>query len=79
MARGQHAPRWNSSSDHGRALEARITELHHGGQLIDGETSFQDVLDGVPELSMYSRDALRRAAKAFAARFGVNLVMNGTF
>jgi hypothetical protein len=79
MARGTNTPRWNSSSAHGKALEARITELHHGGQLIDGETSFQEVLDGVPELAMYSRDALRRAAKVIAARFGVNLAMNGTF
>jgi hypothetical protein len=68
MARGTNAPCWNSSSAHGKALEALITELHHDGQLIDGETSFQEVLDGVPELAMYSRDALRRAAKVIAAR-----------
>jgi hypothetical protein len=79
MARGATTPRWNSSSVHGKALEARITELHHGGQLIDGQTTFQEVIDGVPELSLYSRDALRRAAKVFAAQFGVNLAMNGKF
>jgi hypothetical protein len=37
------------------------------------------MLDGVLELSMYSRDALGRAAKAFAARICVNLAMNGKF
>jgi hypothetical protein len=78
MARG-NPPRWNSSSEHGKVLEAHISALYHGGQLIDGQTSLQDVLDGVPELSLYSRDALRRAAKAFAGRFGVNLAMNGKF
>jgi hypothetical protein len=36
-------------------------------------------LDGVPELGLYTRDSLRRAAKAFAGRFDVNLVMNGKF
>jgi hypothetical protein len=79
MARGTTTPCWNSSSVHGKALEARISQLYHGGQLIDGQTTFQEVIDGVPELSMYSRDALRRAAKAFAIRFGVNLAMNGKF
>jgi hypothetical protein len=67
------------SSAHGKLLENRIADLHHGGQLIDGVTSLQDVLDGVPELGLYSRDSLGRAAKLFAARFDVNLVMNGKF
>jgi hypothetical protein len=81
MARGQNneAPHWNSSSAHGKLLENRIAELHHGGQLIDGATSLQDVLDGVPELGLYRRDSLQRAAKVFAARFDINLVMNGKF
>jgi hypothetical protein len=80
MARGQNnkAPRWNSSSEHGKILEDRISTLYHGGQLIDGQTTFQDILDGVPQLGLYSRDSLRRAAKGFAARFGVSLVMAGT-
>jgi hypothetical protein len=59
MGRGATTPCWNSSSVHSKALEARITELHHGEQLIDGQTTFQEVIDGVPELSLYSRDALR--------------------
>jgi hypothetical protein len=80
MARGQNnkAPRWNSSLEHGKLLEDRISTLYHGGQLIDSKTSFQEVLDGVPQLAFYSRDSLRRAAKGFAARFGITLVMVGT-
>jgi hypothetical protein len=59
-------------------LERRIDDLWTAGQLVDNQTTLQQVLDGVPGLAAaYPRDALRRAAKVSTARYGVSLVLAG--
>jgi hypothetical protein len=80
MSRGRGtatAPRWNSSSTHGRLLEQQIDEMFQAGELIDNVTTLQEVLDKVPEVAAYNRDSIRRCIKGIASCHSVNLVMGG--